>query len=367
MPEILVLVFSALFIIVFIGQIAFSVFNNFNFSKIPKKYKSENEYRPQVSVIIAARNEEQNLRLFLPKVLNQKYDDFEVILVNDASTDSSKLVAEAFTKDYRNLIIINLAESNGKKNALKKGILKAKSEYLLFIDADCYPVSENWISSMVNAINEKDIVLGYGGFKYENTFTSKFVNYDTFQIAIQYFSAARFGKPYMGVGRNLLYKKSVWEKVGGFESHNEILSGDDDLFISEVANANNTSTCITNESQTMSVPVKTIKELVRQKSRHISTAHRYSIFASIFTTFDIVSRSLFYLIAILLLLGGQWIFALSLIILRILLLYLIAWDRRKTLNSKISFHYFILFDIFAPIFYFAVVISNRFIIKAKTW
>ncbi len=366
----IMLLLLILLTIVFFAQTFFSITINTILNRFNKKNSDKlinNDLELPVSVIIAAKNEADNIASFLPKVLEQDYSNFEVILINDASTDNTKKCVEAMMQKYSNLRLINLSSSTGKKNALKNGIKKAVFPNLLFIDADCCPNTKNWIKIMVNTIQNKDIILGFGGFYPTNNLTNKFVIYDTYLIALQYFASAKIGKPYMGVGRNLLYNKQLWVKANGFSSHKDLLSGDDDLFISEVATIDNTDICINKDAHTMSVSAKKIMEYVRQKSRHITTANRYSLFAKIFTSFDIVTRIIFYLLSIILFFSEFWLYSIIIIAIRLFVLYITGYNTRKILNSKIEFHYFILFDIFAPIFYFIVFIYSRLRFKSNSW
>ena len=148
----------------------------------------------------------------------------------------------------------NEAFWGNKKYALTLGIKAAKKEYLLFTDADCYPTSKDWITAMSSQFTkQKTIVLGYGGYeKIANSFLNKIIRYETLLTATQYFSWAKMGKPYMGVGRNLAYKKEEFFNVNGFIDHIQIRSGDDDLFINQAADSDNTTIAYSPESFTYS-------------------------------------------------------------------------------------------------------------------
>ena len=257
------------FLLVYVRRLAFY-----------KTQKVEKDFSQGISVIICARNEALNLRKHLPFVLNQKYPDFEVIVVNDGSTDATRQVLEHFAAEFPALRIIDVDPSEkkgkGKKYPLSLGIKNAKYEHLLMTDADCRPRSERWIQLMANGFSAgKEIVLGYG--KYERTagFVNQLVQWDTFFVAMQYFSFALSGKPYMGVGRNMAYKKSLFEKVKGFESHAHIASGDDDLFVMQAANKNNVAVVLDYDSHTISRSKENFKDWYQQKSRHLTTGGAY--------------------------------------------------------------------------------------------
>jgi tRNA-guanine transglycosylase len=217
-----------------------------------------------VSVIVCARDEAANLALNLPGILVQKYDTtHEVIVVNDNSYDDSKYLLEELKKTFRQLQVTELTQEAkmipGKKFPLSIGIKTAKHEIVLLTDADCVPASEFWISNMQAAYNEKtEIVLGYGAYHKTHTFLNKLIRWETFHSALQYFSYALAGVPYMGVGRNLSYKKKIFFRHKGFSSHNNIPGGDDDLFINKAANSANTRINIHQDSFTLSKPVQRV-------------------------------------------------------------------------------------------------------------
>ena len=233
-----------------------------------------------MSVIICARNEAVNLQANLEKILTQSYDNFEVIVVNDASTDATQNVLQAFQKQYPHLRIINISEKKilGKKGALAAGIEAAQNDWLLLTDADCYPLSTNWILGMMaGVISEKiQIILNYAPYEIcDSSFLNKFIRFETVWTATQYLSFALIGQPYMGVGRNLLYHKKLYNQVGGFRSHVDIASGDDDLFVNQVITNKNFSIILTPETFMQSLPNRHWKGYFMQKKRHLSASTRY--------------------------------------------------------------------------------------------
>lgn len=235
---------------------------------------------PPVSVIICAKNEEENLTAFLPLVLQQEYPVYEVIVVNDCSRDDSEKVLESLMLKYDHLRVTTIKEvenrEHGKKFALTMGIKAAKYNTLLMTDADCFPTSHDWITHFVNGYGDgKEIVLGYGKYAKQAGILNTFIRFDAFFIAVQYLSMALKGNAYMGVGRNLSYTKELFFRTKGFASHMHILSGDDDLFINEVATPANVSVVVDQGAFTVSVPKMTWKSWFLQKKRHHSTANCY--------------------------------------------------------------------------------------------
>lgn len=248
-----------------------------------KKDGSGQSPKPPVSIIIPARNEEENLRKFLPEILRQKYPDFEIIVVNDCSSDGTEAYLEKMAENNSPLRFLTIKEDikypHGKKFALTIGIKAAKNEILLFTDADCRPASERWIESVVEAYSPgNEIILGYGAYEKQKGFLNKLIRFDTFQTAVTYFSFAIKGQPYMGVGRNLSYHRSLFFRQKGFASHINLLSGDDDLFVKDASSKTNTGIVMQQESHTISIPKRTYSEWQIQKKRHLTTGPFYKSF-----------------------------------------------------------------------------------------
>lgn len=238
---------------------------------------------PPVSIIICARNEEDNLFEFLPFILEQDYSEFEVIVVNHQSTDNTFYILKAFEEKYPHLRVIHLERNHhlamGKKLPLTLGIKGARYDHLLLTDADCKPSSKLWLRSMVDKFSDKkELVLGYGPHRTGPGFLNRYIRLDTSLIALNYLSFAKAGVPYMGVGRNLAYTKELFLKNSGFKSHYSISSGDDDLFVQEVAKKRNYSISLSPLGFCYSDGKETWSDLYLQKSRHYGTTSRYSLF-----------------------------------------------------------------------------------------
>ena len=255
---------------------------------------------PEVSVIICARNEEENLRKHLPSVLKQDYPKYEVIVINDRSYDESETVLELLKKEYPHLktsfIPMDAKFIDSKKIAVTLGIKAAQNDILVFTDADCEPVSNKWLEGVVRSFStDKQIVLGYGAYNKNKSFANFTQVFDTLFIGIQYLNYAIAGYPYMGVGRNMAYRKSFFENSKGFSKHLDIQSGDDDLFINDFAKGNNTAVCISPNSITISEEKKTFSAFLAQKERHLSTSSRYKFSSKFILGTELGSRFLFYL------------------------------------------------------------------------
>lgn len=327
------------FIIVVIIQVLYYavLFGSFAFSKTVSKSTKSNV---PISVIICAKNEAENIKRFLPSILNQDYPNFEVVLINDASIDDTLDIFEAFAEKHNNIKIVNVENNEAfwanKKYALTLGIKAAKYKHLLFTDADCTPVSNQWITKMASHYSEqKTIVLGYGAYqKVKNSFLNKLIRYETLLTATQYFSFAKIGLPYMGVGRNLAYHSDEFFNANGFINHIKIRSGDDDLFINEVATEKNTTICTHLESFTTSIPKTTFKSWFRQKRRHVSTAKLYKFKHKSLLALFYISQVLFWVLGIALISTLYlWPFVLGIIALRFILQFFSIGFSAKKLNE----------------------------------
>lgn len=233
-----------------------------------------------VSVIVCAHDEEENLRTLIPQLLRQEYPDFEVIVVNDRSNDDTyDFLREESLRDPR-LKMVNVKATpdhvNSKKFALTLGIRAAAHEWILHTDADCRPVNSHWISSMTQSMNaDSQFVLGFSPYREMKGFLNLFIRYDTIVTALQYLSFAAWKVPYMGVGRNLAYRKSLFLEKKGFNHFLHITGGDDDLFVNQHATGKNTKIEYSPASLVYSVPKTTWSSFFYQKVRHLSVGKLY--------------------------------------------------------------------------------------------
>lgn len=304
------------FVVIVSLQLIYYLIYLFSFSL----QRSETKLKKHIplSVIICAKNEEENLKRNLPYILEQDYSNFEIVLVNDSSSDDTLEVMERFEANNKNVKIVDVKSNEAfwgnKKYALTLGIKASSNDFLVFTDADCKPNSNNWLAQISSKFsNQKAIVLGYGAYaKKKYSILNALIRFETIITALQYFSYAKLGIPYMGVGRNMAYRKELFFNNNGFNGHMAIKSGDDDLFINEVANANNTDICFSKESFTISEPKKTFKDWILQKRRHVSTASFYKTKHKILLGLFYASQLLFWVFAIILIVHGykmQWVLA----------------------------------------------------------
>lgn len=273
------------------------------------KAKSQEPTAPGVSVILAAHNERENLSNYLQALLTQDYPTYEVIVVDDGSEDDTRMVIESYmVRDPRLHLTFVPREArvrSTKKLALTLAAKAAKYDYLLLTDADCVPESNHWISSMMEGFQQPkgkkqqpEIVLGFGAYFKEKGFVNRLVRFDTLFNGLHYLGAAICRHPYMGVGRNLAYKKSLFFESGGFTHLMGTRAGDDDLFVNHVANRKNTAVVVTPESYTWSLTKTTIKEWLQQKRRHLSVSPNYRLSTKIRLALEPLTRGLFYALVI---------------------------------------------------------------------
>ncbi|TAF52212.1 MAG: glycosyltransferase [Sphingobacteriia bacterium] len=339
-----------------------------NYEPIPQSQSIEYP----VSVVICARDEAHNLVKNLPGVLVQQYGTtHEVILVNDNSSDESKYIIDEFKRSFKNLNLVELIQEakmiSGKKFPLSMGIKSTKYEIVLLTDADCVPASEFWMQKMQDSYTDGiEIVLGYGAYHKQPGLLNKLIRFETFHTALQYLSYALAGNPYMGVGRNLSYKKELFFKNKGFSSINQIPSGDDDLFINQVATASNTAIMIDPAAHTLSEPKKSWGEWMAQKYRHYTTSHYYKPQQKWLLGLYSFSQFLVYPLLVVAAIGFRWDLALAVFGLRLVLQAWVWFKAMKKLNESDLFVWFLLLDIWM-FFYYLLTLPALWKAPRKNW
>ena len=281
---------------------------------------------------------------------------FEVVVVNDNSVDDSKYILQELKKTFKSLNVVELTQEakliSGKKYPLSIGIREAKHEVLLLTDADCVPSSEHWIQKMQDGYDEDiEIVLGYGAYHRRKGLLNKLIRFEAFHTALQYLSYALAGTPYMGVGRNLSYKKSLFLRNKGFSSINHIPSGDDDLFINQVATKKNTAVIIDPDAITRSIPKTTWGGWLRQKARHYTTAKYYKPKHKFLLGLYFITQFAFYPLFALSVLCYDWHLSLGLFGLRFLLQAFIFYKTMKKMGEKDLWPLFIFLDMWMFLYY----------------
>lgn len=352
-PTTLVLVIVICLAVVLAIQIIyyFCVYGKLIFNKKKKQTEdtgSQTEALPPVSVVIAAKNEEYHLKDKLVFFLEQDYPEFEVIVVNDASTDECEYVLKAFSKLYPCLKVVNIVENvnkfRGRKFPISLGIKSAKYDHIVLAGADCVPSGFEWLKNLARNFSEKkEVVLGFCTYTKQKGLFKFLLQYDNLTTAMNYMGLALSGHPYRGDGRNIAFKKDLFFKVGGFTKHYNLPLGEDDIFIRNVSTASNTTVSLTPESFLSSDAKHTYKEWKRQKIDRLSTYKYYKPSIKFLLSIPNITTLLFYAFVItLLFLSLPFEYVILAIVIKFVLQILIYFKSCKRLGIKRVF-------IFAPL------------------
>jgi biofilm PGA synthesis N-glycosyltransferase PgaC len=361
----------AFFVLAFLLQMGTYLFV---FLRVPRYIKKKKNTRSLgISVIICAKNEEKNLEHFLPHVLQQDYPEFEVVVVNDSSTDNTEDLLMQLSAQFKQLrytsIPANDKLSRGKKLALTIGLKAASYDHIVLIDADCYPVSDHWLKLMSsNFSDEHKIVLGYGGYERQKGLLNTLIRYETTFTAIQYLSYAIKGKPYMGVGRNLAYEKALFFDNKGFAKHYHLISGDDDLFVNENATGLNCAVEFSPESHTRSLPETTFPSWIKQKKRHLSAGTHYTTSSRIRLASEWISRIILYTTLIWICVSSPWSIPVGVLFGILLITRMVIFKMgMRRLDEKFLLLPSLLLDPIFPVLMGAIWLSSRFEKKYQPW
>lgn len=331
--------------------------------------------QPGVSVIVCAHNEEENLRDYLHTLLNQDYPCYEVIVVDDGSEDHSQMILKQYAREYNNLYLTFVPNGarviSSKKLALTIGIKASHYDYILLTDADCRPESCKWICEMMSGFSDEktELVLGFSPYFDHRSWLSNLISYDTLVTGMQYLTMARHGHAYMGVGRNMAYRKQTFFDHNGFQGLLNERAGDDDLFVNKITTRNNTAVVCSKQSLTWSAPKRTWSEWVQQKRRHLSVSSHYNTKNKLRVGLEPLVRGLMYsMIIVCAIQGGMHAFiALTLWALRIttqLIAVNICAKRWGLRNFGLEV---ILHDIFLPLITLYLLLTKRIYKQQIYW
>lgn len=309
----------------------------------------------EVSIVICARNEAENLRRNIPAFIQQKNVVLEVIVVDDGSTDETPKILERLAEEFPALKIIRVPEKlkPGKKAALLQGILQSQHDIVLLSDADCVPASEYWAEIMAAEMSSGHaIVAGYSPFRERRTCINAYVRYENVMTAVQYIGLGRLGLPYMGVGRNIAYRKSALEEIGYFESHTDLIAGDDDLTVQAVLArmGSQSITFVTDEESFVwtSAP-ESRSDYFRQKMRHYSVSGHYPFGIGTILALINISWLVFYAVLALMLICGKVWYSIALLA-SYALMRLPGWRMvKRGLGQRFTLWQKLVFDIIYPV------------------
>ncbi|MBK7095782.1 MAG: glycosyltransferase [Saprospiraceae bacterium] len=311
------------------------IFSRFSYHRIDETKEANQIDLNNTVILISAKNEAQNLKRNLSSFIDQKPLGFELLIVDDHSTDGTYTFLEESGKSISYLKTLRSENDEGKKQALNFGIEKTDREFIAMTDADCYAVSDKWLNLMVSGFNSNntDIVLGYSPYVGNGLLTS-FIRFETFMTALQYFSYALAGIPYMGVGRNMAFRKSFFLKNNRFDNHLDIKSGSDDLFINETSKPKNIFIQYDPDSFIYTYPDERVFDFFRQKSRHISTSFRYKLIHKFLLGLYSFSHIGFYLLIIYSVFIGNINIVLLFLVIRYTTLYIASFGAFSKLKEK---------------------------------
>lgn len=338
-------------------------------SRKQRKNQPNNYFTPKVSVVVCARNEQTNLQDYLHALLTQDYPCYEVIVVNDGSEDDTQLILERYAQQCNHLYITFVPKDarviSSKKLALTIGVKAANYDYILLTDADCRPESPYWIREMMQgfANEQTEVVLGYGAYFEKKSLLSRLISYDTLFIGLQYLGMAAAGHPYMGVGRNLAYKKETFFRNNGFRGLLGERAGDDDLFVNKVTTKLNTNIVCSKESVTWSAPKTTWGEWLHQKRRHLSVSPHYKSQSKLRLGFEPMTRGLFYALLIAVaVMGSFWalVIAVAACCLRLVMQLCVINTAAHRLGGRLFGIEIVAYDIALPLISLWILLTQRF-------
>lgn len=333
------------------------IFGRFSF--FYKGKKNQLGQNPEgVTVIVAAHNEKANLKKLIPALCSQSYPNYDVMIINDRSNDGTRALLEEMMEKFPKLRTVTVKYTpehvTSKKYALTLGIKVAKNDVLLLTDADCIPKSENWIELMTKPVREdnKTFALGFSQYEHKKGLLNQWIQFETLWTGLQYISFALWKAPFMGVGRNLCYRRSFFMEKKAFKGLWHINGGDDDLFVNQYATGKNTAVVVNPDSVTISAPKTTWKSYFTQKKRHFHAGKYYKGMDKQKIGLYSFSHILFWLsgISLLIIVGlvqnwEHFLIILGIIIVRSILLTSVFTSARKKLEGKSNVFWTGFFDL----------------------
>lgn len=282
---------------------AFGVYNQLHRNFKKQKEKKQSDDFPPLSVIIVTKDSGKALKENLPLILEQDYPQFEVIVINDKSAGEDENILKLLGNNYHHLYYSFIPETaryiSRKKLGIAMGIKASRYEWIVVTEPQCKPMSNQWLKSLAAHFSpETDIVLGYSNYIQNKEKFARHIRLDSMFQAMRYLGRAASGHPYMGIGRNLAYRKSLYLSHKGFTTQLNLQRGDDDLFINAVTHAQNTKVALSPESF-IRIPVPSYKRVwFEDKVNALVTGHYYRGNARILNSIETWTCALFHLLTL---------------------------------------------------------------------
>ncbi|MDP4238628.1 MAG: glycosyltransferase [Bacteroidota bacterium] len=252
----------------------------------------------ELSVIVACRNEEDNIRQLIGCLAQQSFQNFELILVNDHSEDATRNYIITAQAAFPKIKLID-AVGFGKKNALKEGILNSTHELIVTTDADCLP-SYHWLESIA-CFYEKypgDLIICPVKLSGKDNLFSYLQVLEFTSLIASAAGSAGAGMPVMCNGANLVFTKKSWLKSQA-DLHEEQQSGDDMFLLESIKKRNGIIRFLKSESAFVTTGLaRTLGEFIKQRRRWTSKSSAYTDGQIIFTASVVLSINLLSLVLV---------------------------------------------------------------------
>lgn len=334
------------------------------------KTPSESAIMPGVSVIVCANDQAAALSTNLPLLLNQEYPEFQVVVVNNASTDNTEDVLqrfESYPNFYHTFVPPGVRNVSFRKMAMTIGIKAATHDYVLFVDPMGIPAGNRWLASMMGQVdNEAGVVLGYASNRHKQDFWHRMVAYDTLFSAMKYLGLALKGLPYRAHPSNLAFRKDLFFSQKGFSSHLFLQSGADDLLIREMATPKNIRVELSRESFIQLDKNASWTAWKNELLNHFTTSGLYKPGVRFLLKLEGLTRLLFYVLTLFLLVltlaNGYYVWlsvSAVLLLTRFIVQGSVLNKTAKQLNESTTAFLYPIFDIVLPLVKAYIKLFNR--------